>query len=42
MKKKYVGRNDEASELYEMNFIVDSDYISESSEDLDLPMDATE
>ena len=31
MKKKYIGRNDEASELYEENFIVDSDYVSGSS-----------
>ena len=42
MKRKVIGRDDEASELYEENFIVDSDYVSGSSQELDLPAGATE
>ena len=41
-KKKNIGRYDEASELYEEGFVVDSDYESESSEEITLPVGATE
>lgn len=41
MRKKPIGRNDEASELYDEGFLVGSDE-SESEEDFDLPLGATE
>ena len=40
-KRKFIGRNDEASELYEENFIVQSDYESDESSENDLPLGAS-
>ena len=41
-KQKFMGRYDEASELYAENFIVGSDFDSELSEEIELPAGASE